>query len=93
MAKKTILSKIYLIFVVFMLAIGFAALFTKTYKFRIPIISSTIIPVLDKHKVWGETLRGPAVLVSGEHWFFLITLIIIVVVGIMVAIINRMIKP
>ncbi len=92
MAKKSPLSKIYWIMAAFMMAAGFAGLFTKMFKFKIPIISTTIIPILDKYKVWGETIRGPAVIVTGEHWFFLIMTAITITLGILVAIINSLFK-
>lgn len=75
-----------------LLIVGFAGLFSRKMGFRIPIVSTDIIPALHRHAVWGETLRGKAILVSGEDWFFLIILGLIVFLGILTAVLNNLIQ-
>ena len=57
-----------------LLVLGFAGLFSRKMGWRIPIVTTDIIPALHRHAVWGETLRGRAILLGGEDWFFLIIL-------------------
>lgn len=92
MAKRPFLSRAYWAIAATMMAAGFAGLFSHTLTFKIPFISTAIIPFLDRYKVWGETLRGPAVIVGGEQWFFLIMAAITLMLGIVVAAINSLFK-
>lgn len=72
-----------------LMALGFAGLFSRTMGVRIPIVSTNIIPALHRHAVWGETLRGRAILVRGEDWFFLIIVGLVILLGIATAVLNR----
>lgn len=87
------LSKIYGAFAFILMATGFAGLFSRRVGFHIPFVSSDIIPALDRHAVWGETLRGPAILVGGEEWFFLIVVGLVIFAGIFTAVVCRLLKP
>ena len=75
-----------------LLVLGFAGLFSRKMGWRIPIVTTDIIPALHRHAVWGETLRGRAILLGGEDWFFLIILGGILGLGIFLLIINQLIK-
>lgn len=75
-----------------LLVIGFAGLISKRTGWRIPLVSTDIIPALHRHAVWGETLKGRAILLSGEDWFFLIVLGFVIVLGILLATVNRLIR-
>ena len=77
-----LLLKIYGIVAMGLMFIGFAGLFSKRFGLRIPIVSTSLIPALHRHAVWGETLRGRAILIGGEEWFFLIVLGIVILLGI-----------
>jgi hypothetical protein len=72
----------------FLLALGFAGLFGRRFGFTVPIVSDTLVPALHRHAVWGETLRGRAILIGGEDWFFLIVLGIVIFLGIVVILLN-----
>lgn len=80
-----LLLKTYGIVALVLMFIGFAGLFSKRFGIRIPIVSSKVIPALHRHAVWGETLRGRAILLGGEEWFFLIVLGIVILLGIFAA--------
>lgn len=84
-----ILLKIYGVIALALMALGFAGLFSRTMDFRIPIVSTLIIPALHRHAVWGETLRGRAILLRGEDWFFLIVVGLVIFLGIVVAVLNH----
>lgn len=72
----------------FLMALGFTGLLGRRFGFTIPIVSDTMIPALHRHAVWGETLRGQAILIGGEDWFFLIMLGIVILLGIGVILLN-----
>ena len=76
----------------FLMALAFAGLFSRKVGFRIPIVSTEIIPALHRHAVWGETLRGRAILLGGEEWFFLIVVGIVILLGIFAALLNKLIQ-
>jgi hypothetical protein len=75
-----------------LMALAFAGLFSQKMGFRIPIISTDIIPALHRHAVWGETLKGRAILLGGGEWFFLIVLGVVILLGILTAIVNKLIQ-
>ena len=83
---------IYGIAAFFLMALAFAGLFSRKMGFRIPIVSTELIPALHRHAVWGETLRGRAILLGGEDWFFLILLGIVILLGIAAALLNKLIQ-
>jgi hypothetical protein len=87
-----LLLKIYGIVAMGLMFIGFAGLFSKRFGLRIPIVSTSLIPALHRHAVWGETLRGRAILIGGEEWFFLIVLGIVILLGIFAAVLYQGIK-
>lgn len=89
---RRIIVRCYGLLAIVLMAIGFAGLFCRRVGFEIPIVSTDIMPALDRYTVWGETLRGPAVLVSGEEWFFLIVVGVVILAGIVTAIFNRLLK-
>ena len=68
--------------------VGFVGLFTRSLKFKLPFISDHIIRHLDRYTVYGETLKGRAAIVRGEHWFFLITFGIVILMAIVAVIIK-----
>lgn len=76
----------------FLMTLAFAGLFSRKMGFRIPIVSTDLIPTLHRHAVWGETLRGKAILLGGEEWFFLIVVGIVILLGIFAAIVNKLIQ-
>jgi len=83
---------IYGIAAFFLLALAFFGLFSGKMGFRIPIVSTELIPALHRHAVWGETLRGRAILLGGEEWFFLIVVGIVILLGIFAALLNKLIQ-
>lgn len=83
------LLKIYGVIALVLMAIGFAGLL----DLPVPIVSTEIIPALQRHAVWGETMRGPAVLVRGQDWFFLIVVGLVIALGIMTLLLNRWLQP
>ena len=87
-----ILLKIYGVIAFALMAIGFAGLFSRTMGFRIPVVSTMIIPALHRHAVWGETLRGRAILLRGEDWFFLIVVGLVIFLGILAAVLNHLLQ-
>jgi hypothetical protein len=87
-----IILTIYGVVVFFLMALAFAGLFSRKVGFRIPIVSTDIIPALHRHAVWGETLRGRAILIGGEEWFFLIIVGVAILLGIFAAIMNKLIQ-
>ena len=87
-----LLFQIYGIVAFALIILGFAGLFSRKLGFRIPIVSTDIIPVLHRHAVWGETLRGRAILVGGEEWFFLIVVGVVIFLAICTAILNKLIQ-
>ncbi len=86
------LFKIYGMMAFALMVLGFAGLFSRKVGWRIPIVSTDLIPALDRHAVWGETLRGRAKLLGGEEWFFLIMVGLVVLLGILTAILNKIIQ-
>lgn len=76
----------------FLMGLAFAGLFSRKMGFRIPIVSTELIPALHRHAVWGETLRGRAILLGGEEWFFLILLGIVILLGIAAALLNKLMQ-
>ncbi|MDX2453687.1 hypothetical protein [Desulfosarcina sp.] len=93
MAKRgRLLFKIYGAISLALMALGFAGLFSRTMEFRIPIVSTHIIPALHRHAVWGETLRGRAILLRGEDWFFLIIVGLVILLGIFTAVLNKLLQ-
>jgi len=87
-----VLSIIYGLTSIALLALGLAGLLSRKIGFRIPIVSTDIIPALHRNAVWGETLRGRAILVGGEDWFFLILLGLILFLGILTAILCKVLQ-
>ncbi len=87
-----IIFKLYGVIAFALMALGFAGLFSRTMGFRIPVVSTTIIPALHRHAVWGETLKGRAILLRGEDWFFLIVVGLVIFLGIAAAVINRLLQ-
>lgn len=75
-----------------LILLGFAGLFSRKMGFLIPIVSTDIIPALHRHAVWGETLKGPAILLGGEDWFFMIIVGVIILLGIIILAINKIIQ-
>jgi len=69
---------------------GFVGLFTRSLKFKLPFISDHIIRNLDRYTVYGETLKGRAAIVRGEHWFFLITIGIVILMAIVAVLFNSL---
>ena len=70
--------------------LGFAGLFTRSFKFQLPFIFGDMVRALDKYTVYGETLRGRAAIVRGEHWFFLITVGVVLVLAIAAVVIKAL---
>ncbi len=70
--------------------VGFAGLFTRSLKFKLPYISDNIIRPLDQYTVYGQTLKGRAAIVYGEHWFFLITIGIVLLLAIFAVVVKTM---
>ena len=87
-----IILTIYGIAAFFLMALAFTGLFSRKMGFRIPIVSTELIPALHRHAVWGETIRGRAILLGGEDWFFLIIAGIVILLGIFAALVNTLIK-
>ena len=93
MAKRgSLLIKIYGAIALALMALGFAGLFSRVVGFGIPIVTTHIIPALHRHAVWGETLRGRAILLRGEDWFFLIIVGLVILLGIFTAVLNKVIR-
>ena len=86
--KTTLVTKIFWILATPVALTGFVGLFTRSLKFELPLILGNIIHTLDKYTVYGQTLKGRAAIVRGEHWFFLITSGIVVVMAIIAVAIN-----
>ena len=61
-----------------LMGLAFAGLLSRKIGFKIPLVSTVIIPELHRHAVWGETLRGRAILIGGGEWFFLIVVGIVI---------------
>ncbi len=70
--------------------LGFAGLFTRSFKFQLPFFLGDVVRALDKYTVYGETLKGRAAIVRGEHWFFLITVGIVLLLAIVSVIIKSL---
>lgn len=87
-----ILFKLYGVIAFALMALGFAGLFSRTVGFRIPVVSTMIIPALHRHAVWGETLKGRAILLRGEDWFFLIVIGLVIFLAIVAAVLNRLLQ-
>jgi hypothetical protein len=90
--KTSIITVFFWILAAPVALVGFAGLFTRSLKFKLPVISDTIIRGLDKYTVYGETLKGRAAIVRGEHWFFLITIGVVIVMAIMAFIIKMLLE-
>ena len=73
-----------------LILLGFAGLLSRRMNLAIPLVSTDIIPALQQHAVWGETLRGRAILVGGEAWFFLIVVGVVMLLGVLTTIVNRL---
>jgi len=86
------LLRIYGVAALVLMIFGFSALFSRRFGFSIPIVSNTLIPALHRHAVWGETLRGRAILLGGEEWFFLIVLGFVVLLGVFTAILYQWLR-
>ncbi|MCP3955439.1 MAG: hypothetical protein GY697_24945 [Desulfobacterales bacterium] len=69
---------------------GFIGLFTRSLQFKLPYISDHFIRALDQYTVYGQTLKGRAAIVRGEHWFFLITIGIVLVLAIVTVVIKTL---
>lgn len=89
---RHILVTAYGCFAFILMAIGFAGLFSRRIGYRMPVVTTDILPVLDRYAVWGETLRGPAILVGGEEWFFLVMVGLVILGGIATALIYGLLK-
>ena len=83
---------IYGIAAFFLMTLAFGGLFSRKMGLRIPIVTTDLIPPLHRHAVWGETLRGRAILLGGEEWFFLIIVGIVILLGIFAALLNKLIQ-
>ncbi len=93
MAKKgNLLAKLYGVVAFGLMAVGFIGLFSQKLGWRIPILSTHILPALHRHAVWGETLRGRAILLGGGEWFFLIMVGLVIFAGLFTAILHKLIK-
>lgn len=90
--RGKLLLAIYIILATPLIVLGTAGLFSRRMGFRIPVVSTDIIPSLHRHAVWGETLRGRAILLGGEDWFFLIMVGVVILIGIIIAIISKLIQ-
>ncbi len=87
--KTTLVTKIFWILATPVALTGFVGLFTRRLSFKLPYISGSIIHALEKYTVYGQTLKGRAAIVRGEHWFFLITIGIVIVMAVITVVINR----
>ena len=83
---------IYAVVAATLMTVGVAGLLSRRMDWHIPLVTTEIIPALHRHAVWGETLRGRAVLVSGEDWFFLIVVGLVILLGLFLAGIHRLIR-
>ncbi len=83
--------RLYGVAAVVLMGLAFAGLFSPKFGWRIPIVSTDLIPALHRHAVWGETLRGRAILLGGGEWFFLIVVGIVILLGIAAALLNKLI--
>lgn len=90
--RGKLLLAIYIALATPLIVLGTAGLFSRKLGFRIPLVSTDIIPALHRHAVWGETLRGRAILLGGEDWFFLIMLGVVILLAIIIAMINKLIQ-
>lgn len=88
----TVLVAIYGVAAAALTGLAFAGLLSRKMGFTIPIVSTHIIPALHRHAVWGETLRGRAILVGGEEWFFLIVIALVIVLGLCTVLVSRWIR-
>jgi len=91
-SRGKLLMAIYAALATPMALLGFAGLFSRKMGLQIPLVSTEIIPALHKHAVWGETLRGPAILLGGEDWFFLIILGVIIVLAVAMGVVNKLLQ-
>ncbi|MBI9084132.1 MAG: hypothetical protein JEZ11_11085 [Desulfobacterales bacterium] len=89
---RKILLRTYAVFAALASLVGFAALFTRPFRFKIPVISTAVIPFLDRWSVQVNTIQGPSTVVRGEHWFFFIALGAVITTGLVVAVINSRMK-
>ena len=87
-----LLMRIYGLVALALMSLAFAGLLSRKMGFRIPIVSTDLIPTLHRHAVWAETLRGRAILVGGEEWFFLIVVGLVILLGIAAALLNKLIQ-
>lgn len=90
--QAKMLMAIYLALSTPLTLLGFAGLLSRRMGFRIPFVSTEIIPALHRHAVWGETLKGRAIMIGGEDWFFLIVIGIVIMLAIVMAILHMLIK-
>ena len=87
-----LLLRLYGIAAFALMGLAFAGLFSRKAGFKVPFVSTVIIPELHKHAVWGETLRGRSILLGGEQWFFLIVVGIVILLGILTALLAKLIR-
>lgn len=90
--RAKLLLAIYVAFSTPLILLGFAGLLSRKMGFRIPLVSTEIIPALHRHAVWGETLKGRAILLGGEDWFFLIMVGAAILLAVVMALANVLIK-
>jgi hypothetical protein len=90
--RGKLLLAIYIVLSTPLIILGAAGMISRKMGFRIPIVSTDIIPALHRHAVWGETMKGRAILLGGEDWFFLIVLGVVILLAIFMAIINKLIQ-
>jgi hypothetical protein len=87
-----LIAKMYAVIALALMGLGFAGLVSRKMGFRIPIVSTELIPTLDRHAVWGETLKGRAKLLGGEDWFFLIVVGLVILLGIFTAVLHHLFR-
>ncbi len=90
--KTTLVTKSFWILATPVALTGFVGLFYRSLNFKLPVFFGSIVHALDKYTVYGQTLRGRAAIVRGEHWFFLITIGIVVAMAIAAVILNKLLS-
>jgi hypothetical protein len=86
---KKFLNITYAIFTAFALLAAFGALFARQAGFSIPLITGGIVSYLDRFAIRVNTIQGPATVMRGEHWFFLIILGIVLFLGIVLVVLHN----
>ena len=89
-SKTSLATKIFWILATPVALTGFTGLFSRSLKFELLFFPGDIIHALDQYTVYGQTLKGRAAIVRGEHWFFLITIGIVAVMAIIAMIIIKL---